>query len=502
MASKITNNENAEVARTTAGTVADELDQLEDEVIHFMNVSMEEKEKSEVLSGRLESVTQEKKYLERQIDELDRDLSQHGWPGEEGDASAADAGDTMSRVNAKITKLRVSAQKLESDFNTLALTSDQRTKTIAGLEEQLRNMREQLAQKVQEEKSLRKELERTQETVRSEKKNNDTLLSSTKTLEQQCNELRAWNALTNQRLTESKQTRATLNDLAKRKVAELHSVKKTGAAQAETMRQELERKQKEIESLLETQKDLVAKREKSQADSLQQSQTISRLQSQLVSHPQPQPVPPQQPRHKVLKDLIEKLQRNQQRRTRAVAIGIDVSGSAAGSLTDGIKRLYAHLLETLQGSPCQTYVMTVIHGPGDTATVKSNFGDTWEVHRKVLEGQKGDGMEQHVECLRKIKEVAVNTGLVLDLQIVLIGDCHTNKSSHVGAEEVCRDFDASRPRVHIHSVSVKTGSTEETAKYWNGLEQWTPWNYVSATGGNMKVWRQNEALPDLSDFVY
>lgn len=508
--SRPTSSQNAESAPPTTGTVEDELDQLENEVIHFMNMSMEEKEKSELLSERLESVTQEKKDIERQIDELDQDLSRSGWSGEENDPSSAEAGDTMSRVKTKITSLRASALKLETDFNTLAVISDQRTKTIAVLEEQLRNMREQLAQKIREEERLRKELERTQETARSEKKNNDEMRSSMNTLGQQCNELRALNARTNQRLAESEQTKGTLTALAKRKVAELRTVKKTGAAQAETMRQELDRKQKEIESLLATQKDLVARCEKSQADSLQQSQTISRLQSQLLSQSQPQPVSPQQPEwlsqqqpgYKLIKDLTEKLQRNQQRRTRAVAIGIDLSGSAAGSLTDGIKRLYAHLLETLQGSPCQTYVMTVIHGPGDTATVKSNFGDTWEVHGKVLEGQKADGMEQHVECLRKIKEVTVNMGLVLDLQIVLIGDCHTNKSSHVGAEEVCRDFDMSRPRVHIHSVSVKTGSTEETAKYWNGLEQWTPWNYVSATRGNMKVWRQNETLPDLGDFVY
>lgn len=510
MASKITNNENAGVAPTTAGTVADELDQLEDEVIHFMNISMEEKEKSEVLSGRLESVTQEKKDLERQINELDHDLSQNGWPGEEGDASAADAGDTMSRVNAKITKLRVSAQKLENDFNSLAVTSDERTKTIVELEQQLRNVREQLTQKTQEEESLRKELQWTKHTVRSEKRNNEKLLSSMKTLEQQCHELGALNAQTSQSLAESEQTEGTLDGLAKRKIAELQSVQEAGAAQAETMHQELDRKQKEIESLLATQKDLMARCEKAQAVSLQQSQKISRLQSQLVSRPQPEPVSPHQPESDpqqqlglgTIANLAVQLERNQRRRTRAVAIGIDLSGSAAGSLADGIKRVYAHLLETLQGSPCKTYVMTIIHGPGETATLKSSFGDSWAVHRKVLEGHKASGMEQHLECLRKIKEAAVDTGRVLDLQVVLIGDSHSNDASHLETEKICRNFSARNPRVHIHSVTVKLGGTEEMDKYWKGREVWTPRHYVRRTGGNSVLWFQNNPLPDLSDFVH
>lgn len=501
---KPTNNEYAEGAPISAGTVAAELDQLENEVIHFMNISMEEKEKSEVLSGRLESLTQEKKDLERQIDELDQDLSRNGWPGQDDGAMATGAGDTISRVSSKITNLRTSAQKLESDFKSLAVISDQRAKTIAELQEQLHNRRQHLAHKTQEEDRLRKELELTKETVRSEKKKNDNLLSNMKALEQQCNGLRVWNDSTNKKLAGSEQTRETLSGLVKRKITELENFQKTGAAQAEAMRQELDRKQKEIESLLATQKDLVARCK--QSESVPQRQPILMLGPIsgnagmiLEAAPARREI---EKKNALIKELTRELRRNQQRRMRAVAIGIDLSGSAAGSLEDGIKRLYAHLLDTLQASLCQTYVMTVIHGPGDTATIKSNFGDTWEVHAKVLEGQKADGMEQHVECLRMIKDAAVSHGLILDLQVVLLGDSQTQQAAHIRAQEVCADFKSSNPPVLIHSVAVKTGSTEEADKYWGGLEAWTPGNYASSTRGNMIVWFQNDPLPDLSDFVY
>jgi hypothetical protein len=513
-------NEYPQGASITAGTVADELDQLENEVIHFMSISMEEKEKSEVLSGRLESVAQEKKDLERQIDELDQDLSRNGWPDQDDCDSAIEAGDTISRVSSKITNLRTSAQKMESDFKSLAAASDRQTKTIDRLEEQLRNRRQQLAQKTQEENRLLKELQQTKETVRAEKHTNEKLLGRMKAVEKECNALRVWHDLTGKKLAESEQTRETLSGLVKRKITELENVQNAGAAQAETMRQELDRKQKEIESLLTTQNDLVARCKQSEAASLEKSQTISGLQIQLASQQQPilrlRPIPgnagmiPEaaparraiEKKSALIKDLIKDLRRNQQRRMRAVAIGIDLSGSAAGSLEDGIKRVYVHLLDTLQASLCKTYVMTVIHGPGDTATIKSNFGDTWEVHARVLEGQKADGMEQHVECLRKVKAAAVSHGLILDLQVVLLGDSQTQQASHVGAHEVCADFKSSNPPVLIHSVTVKTGSAEEADKYWGGLEAWTPWNYASNTRGNMTVWFQNNPLPDLSDLVY
>lgn len=520
-----------EGAPTTGVAVADQIDQLEDEVVHFMNLSLEEKEKAEVLSGRLESVTQEKENLERQVDELDQDLSRAGLEVQDDGTSATDGGDTISRVHAKITKLRTTAQRLESDLNTLAMTSEQHTKTIAELEEQLRIAREQLTQKTQEEERLRKELEQATKTVRSEKQTNEELQGNIKTIEQECNTLRISNAWTNKRLTEAEQTTDTLSDLVKRKASELEGVREAGTSQAETMRQELDSKQKMIESLSATQSALEARCEEAEsalrerprvkhipvsyqpsgaveaAPSQRKRGTIRQtVQERLNTKPSETVEDPRSQREKEkdawINKLTQELRGNQQRRVRAVAIGIDLSGSAAGSLTEGIKRLYRHLLFELRRSPCQTYVMTVVHGPGDTVAVKSNFGDTWATHARVLVAQKADGMEQHVACLQKIKEVAVKTGLVLDLQVVLLGDSNTNQSSHVGAKEVCTDFAASNPTVHIHSVAVKTGSAEETEKYWNNLEAWQPWNYASATGGNMMVWWQSSPLPDLSNLVY
>lgn len=527
-----TKDKDGEGAPTAGGAVADQIDQLEDEVVHFMNLSLEEKEKAEVLSGRLESVTQEKENLERQVDELDQDLSRADLQVQDDGTSATDGGDTISRVHAKIIKLRTTAQKMESGLNTLTMTSEQHTKTIAELEEQLRIAREQLTQKTEEEERLRKELEQNTKAVRSEKQINEELLGNIKKLEQECNTLRISNAWTNKKLTEAEQTTDTLSDLVKRKATELEGVQKAWASEVETMRERLESNQKMIKNLDATSTYLEARCKEAESAlrerprvkhiSYQPSAAVEVARSQsekekeaIVKDPSEkhQNIKPsgatesassqrEKEKDAMIKKLTEELRGNQQRRVRGVAIAIDLSGSSAGSLTEGIKRLYRHLLGQLRRSPCQTYVMTVVHGPGDTVAVKSNFGDTWSTHERVLVAQKAGGMEQHVACLQKIKEVAVNTGLVLDLQVVLLGDSNTMPASHVGSEEVCHDFSCSNPTVHIHSVAVKTGSAEETERYWNSLDDWQPWNYASATGGNMMVWWQNSPLPDLSNLVY
>lgn len=496
------------VSPISAGAVEDQIDQLEDEVVHFMNLSLEEKEKAEILSGRLESVTQEKKDLERQIDELDQDLSRTDLQGQHDGASPADAGDTISKVHFKISRLKATAQKLESDLNTLTAISEKHTETIAELEGQLRIVQELLAQKIQEEECLRKELQQAKVALGSEKKINEEMRAHMKSTQQDCNQLRTANALTSKKLVEAEQTTDTLSGLVKRQVAEMESMQKAGAAQAETTRQELESKQKEIES---KQKELESRQkeiDKLRASHIALEASCAMSESALRNVHRPNSIVggarSQREKNKdaTIQKLNAELKRNQERRMRAVAIGIDLSGSAAGSLTEGIKKIYAHFLAELQRSPYQTYVMTVVHGPGDIVAVKSKFSDTWATHEKVLEGQKADGMEQHVECLKKIKEVAVDTGLVLDFQVVLLGDSNTNQASHVGSEELCHVFRCSYPTVHIHSLGVKTGSAEETEIYGDNLERWHPWSYAGATGGNMIVWWQNSPLPDLSNLVY
>lgn len=540
----------------TAGTVQNELDQLESEVIHYMNVSLEEKEKADDLTGRLESVTQEKEDLERQVDDLDEQLSQDVLLDQEDGASANETGNTISRVSEKIAKLRTSTQKLDRDFKALNMVSDQRADTIAELQEQLRNKKQQLVQKTQEEDRLRKELASTKETLKSEKKNYVKLLAIQKGLELRSNGFRAWGEGINQKLAESEQTRESLNGLLNQKTIELKNVRmesvaqarnlqqllyrnkeeiktlrataathrdqleqkttelanlqQAGAVQSQNLHQLIERKQQKVDSLKSTQSGLMARCKQAEAVSLQYSQTIPQLQAQLASRPEHQAVSPcqcepaaqQQELLKRIEDLTKVLGRTQQRRMRAVGIGIDLSGSAAGSLEDGIKRVYAHLIDTLESSPCQTYVMTVIHGPGSAATVTSTFGDDWAAHKRVLEGRKADGVGRDVECLRKIKEAAIEAGAVLDLQVVLIGDNDTNHAAHFGMQEVCADFSTSNPPVHIHSVVVSTGTTTMPEKFGYSPEAWAPWDYVSATGGSRVLWFQNNDLPDLSDLVH
>lgn len=502
---KATSNESVGGPPITAGSVQNQFDQLESEVIHYMNVSMEEKEKSEILSGRLETITQEKQHLERQVDELDEQLGRDGWSSQTDGASATEAGDRISRVSDKIAKLRTSAQNLETEHKAVIAISNQRAKMIAELQELLRNKKQQLIQKTQEEDRLRKELATMKETLRTEKKNYDNLMSSMKTLEQQCNGVRAWREDTNKQLVESEQTKETLSGLLKQKTGELEKFQKVAAAQAQNLHLLLDRKQKEVDSLNAAQKDLVTRCKQAEAVTLQHSKMIPQLQAQLAARPQPQPVPPhqssptpeQQQLSKRIKDLTDALERSQKRRVRAVGIGIDLSGSAAGSLEDGIKRVYAQLLDTLEHSPCQTYVMTVIHGPGGNARIASNFGDDWAAHKIVLEGQKAGGAEHHVECLRKIRETAMHSGLVLDLQVVLIGDCEIDPAYHTGAEEVCSLYLSSKPPVRIHSVGVKTGTQGDWKGSWGGMKA-----YVDTTGGNMVLWFQNDEIPDLSDLVH
>lgn len=501
MTDKSTVMEDEGVNRTSAGAVAHQIDQLEDEVVHFMNLSMEEKEKAGVLLGRLESVMQEKEDLERLVDALDQELSQIDWQDQGDGPPLIDTADTISRLYAKITKLRTTAQKLENDLNLLTITSKQDTKTIAELEEQLRVARAQLSQKTQEEEHLRKELEQAKVALKSEKKTNEEIRGSMKSIEQARNDLRISNDRIGKKLTEAEQTTDTLSDLVKRKVAELEGAQKAAASQAEITRQRLDHKQEEIDGMKATWKELHARCEKSES-ALREQPVVRRQHLGGRSPEVARSIREKEEDAMIIKKLTEDLQRNQMRRVRAVAIAVDLSGSAAGSLEEGIKKIYAHLLGELQRSPLQTYVMTVVHGPGDTVAVKSYFGDTWATHEKVLEDQKADGMEQHVACLRKIKEVAVTTGMCLDFQVVLLGDSNTNHTSHVGSREVCHDFACSNPTVHIHSVVVKTGSAEETEKCFNDQEAWYPWKYASATGGKMTTWWQNSPLPDLSDFVF
>ncbi|KAG8162468.1 hypothetical protein KVR01_008233 [Diaporthe batatas] len=552
---KPASNNGIESPLVTTGTVQDELDQLESEVIHYMNISLEEKEKSDALTGRLESVTQEKKDLERQVDDLDEQLSRDVLLDQEDGASATEAGSTISRVSDKIAKLRSSAQALQKDFNDLNMISDRRADQIAELQEQLHNKKQQLVQKTQEEDRLRRELASAEETLKSEKKNYNKLLGSQKALELRSNGLRAWGDNINQKLAESEQTRETLSGLLNQKATELQNVRKGAAAHAQNLQQFLDHKQEEIKnlrayqkdlleqhtterentqqagvvqiqklqklllskqeevkSLKATQRDLVVRCEQAEAVALQYSQTISQLQAQLASQPEPQPVSPyqcepaaqQQDLLRRIEDLTTALVRNQKRRMRVVGIGIDLSGSAAGSLEGGIKRVYAHLIDTLQSSPCQTYVMTVVHGPGSAATVTTTFADDWATHKRALEGRRADGVGRDVECLRKIKEAAVEAGAVLDLQVVLIGDNDTNYAAHEGMQEVCADFARSNPPVHIHSVVVSTGTATMSENFGLKLspEAWTPWDYVTATGGNRVLWFQNNELPDLSDLVH
>lgn len=556
-AAKPTSNNGAGGPPVAAGMVQNELDQLESEVIHYMNISLEEKEKAEALTGRLESVTQEKEDLERQVDDLDEQLSRDVLLDQEDNvsSSAPEAGDTISRVSEKIAKLRTSAQKLEKDFKALNMISDQRAEMIAELQEKLRSKKQQLAQKTQEEDCLRKELASTKEILKSEKKNHVKLLGIHKALELRCNGLRAWGEQNNKKLAESEQARETLSgllnqkatelksvrmeaaaqaqnlhqllerkkqeaeslnatqtDLLKQKVTEIGNLQQAGAIQAQNLQQLLERKQQEVDNLQATQSHLMARCKQAEAASLQYSQTIPQLQAQLASRAEPRPVSPcqcqpapqQQELLKRIEDLTKALGRNQQRRMRVVGIGVDLSGSAAGSLEDGIKRVYAHLIDTLKSSPCQTYVMTVVHGPGSAASVTSTFGDDWATHKRILEGRRADGVGRDVECLRKIKETAIEAGAVLDLQVVLIGDNDTNYAAHVGMQEVCADFSTSNPPVHIHSVVVSTGTTTISEKfgYGSGAEAWASWDYVRATGGNRILWCQNNDLPNLSDLVH
>ncbi|KAL1855270.1 hypothetical protein Daus18300_011176 [Diaporthe australafricana] len=506
-------DKNGEVVPAAAEVATDEIDQLENEVIHFMTLSLEEKEKSEVLSGRLAIVTQEKEDLERQVDELDQGLSRTGCQYQHDGVSAAAPADAISRVNANIAKLRMTTEQRHNDLTSLASDNDQYIQTIANLEARLKATRDHFSQRTWEEQSLREELAQTTRALRSEEHTNEELLGDMKTIEQECDELRIEGAWTGKKLAEMEQDADTLRGLVKSKTSELQESKQFARSEAETLQKVIDCKQKEIESLTTAAKTLTAKLESfesahkeqlSKKLRLQFSSKAGRIESAAFERDgmaAQSDKEHNQPKDEVIKKLTEELQRNQKRRIRAIAIGIDLSASADDKLVDGIKRLYTHFLEELKRSPCQTYVMTIVHGPDIAASVKSQFSDTWATHEEVLKDQQPSGYQQHVACLRKIKECTMSSG-ILDLQVILLGDGDTDGDSPGGSRAVCADYCASNPTVHIHSVVVKTGTEEETEKYWKSLEGWHTWNYASGTGGNMMVWWTNNPLPDLSSLVF
>ncbi|KAI3395836.1 hypothetical protein diail_849 [Diaporthe ilicicola] len=503
-----------EVTSIAVENATAEIDKLENEVIHFMSLSLEEREKSEVLSGRLATVTQRKDDLERQVDEIDQNLGRIGFQSKQDGCPEIDSGDAISRVNAKITNLRVSAEKRENDLSSLALDNSLYSKTIAQLEQQLSTATKQVSQRTEDKVFLAEELEQTKEALRSEEKINHELLGDIKTLEQECDELRISSAWNGKQLAETEQTVGNLKDLVNQKISELEAVTEAGKLEAKALRHEIDCKQKHIENLTAARKTGTLKREMSEPSPKGEMRKRLALQfsskggsggstpSQQVGMAAQSESEKRHQRHEYINSLEEELQSHQKRRIRAIAIGIDFSASAEGDLADGIKRLYAHLLNELKKSPCQTYVMTVVHGPDLAASVRSQFGDTWETHEKVLEGQRPNGYQQHVACLRKIKQVAVSTGLVLDLQVILLGDGDTDGDSTDGSQAVLADYSSSNPTVHIHSVVVKTGTAEEWEVYWSNQEDWRTWNYASGTGGNMMVWWTNNPLPDLRSLVF
>lgn len=206
----------------------------------------------------------------------------------------------------------------------------------------------------------------------------------------------------------------------------------------------------------------------------------------------------------------QSLRRLDRRRVRAVAICVDLSGSVSSSgLIEGVKKFYAHLLRHLQQATCKTYVMTVVHGPGGKARVKSTFGSPWSAHVNALMCEQPDGSEAYIGCLRKIREVTLRNEIFLaDLQVVLIGDGNALGDTSADTKSICEEFSSNSPPVSIHSVVVQEGTGAGKPRLlpgvgWlvNGMP-WYTWDYSSRTKGNDIYWGQNSPLPGLDGLLF
>lgn len=487
-----------------------EIEKLESEVIHFMQLSMEEMQKSEALSKELALTKQQKEDFERQFQQLQVELDQAKVCAQQDETSSDRLQHTVATLNAKIQDLRIKGQQHDNDLEELRETVDQRTNTIKGLEARLGDAKTELAQKLDK---MTKEL-KTQES------SNETLHQALREAQEQRDTMHISNTCTKAMLIETDQTVNTLCDIIKKQSFELDDVKKSATEQTWKLQQDVDTKEEELKTLrtdkvilssenAELKQDLEHSKRQTLVASQTGGITIVRLeQENRTLQRELEAKRERLQQEKVVGELTQQVQQHDRRRVRTVAICVDLSGSVSSSgLTGGVKRFYAHLLKHIKKATCKTYVMTVVHGPGHKARVKSEFGSAWAAHENALMCEQTAGSETYVACLRKIKEATLSTGLFpADLQIILIGDGHAYGDQSTDTQSLCQDFSSSDPPVSIHSVVVQQGTATDKLKAAHGCvgygSVWHTWDYSTRTKGNSMYWGHEGSLPDLGGLLH
>lgn len=491
-----------------------EIEKLESEVIHFMKLSMEERQKSQTLSKNLVASMQEREDLAQQLQQLQEELDETKIGAQENETMSARLQETVAILNDSIDELRNMGHKHDADIEEYTKRC---TNTIGDLEAQLDAVKTQLAQKTQSEADLRQKLDGVEKDLKSQRSSNATLGQSLRQVQKQRDKMLDSNTSTTTKLTETVQTANTLSDVVKRKIAELEDVKKAAKEETESLQRDITAKKAELkglttsnEILMKENEELKSVLEESHRDALIARQTegakVVRLEEENKAIQQELEILRRE-KMAVDDELARKVQQIGKRWVRTVAICVDLSGSVSSSdLTGGVKRFYAHLLNYLKQATCKTYVMTVVHGPD--ARVKSDFGSSWADHENALKYEQNSGSEAYVACLRKIKEATISTGLIFaDLQIILIGDGDAYNDNRADVHSLCQEFTSSDPPVPIHSVVVQQVAgacntiryTQDGWSFRQGL--WHTWEYASSTKGNNIYWGQADPLPDLDGLL-
>ncbi|KUI72175.1 hypothetical protein VM1G_07554 [Cytospora mali] len=491
------------------------IEKLENEVLHFMKLSMTERKQALALTEEVAAATQQKIDVERQVQQLQGELNQARIGAQGAETTIAELQQTIETLKGSIDVLKSTGRTQDADLERLQANVEACNATIRELEERLHAAKADLARKMKEDTDLRQRLDEMEKDFESQRSSNATLQRTLRQTQGQRDKMRDSNTSTKKKLSETVQTANTLSDLVKRKISELEDVKKS----AEVMRQDMSATQDELmiaKTLHNSEiEELKAALEKSQREAMIAKQAEGIKMNSLEQGKKALQRELEAERERlaqkieVVDELTKKVHQHERHRVRTVAICVDLSGSVTSSgLTAGIKSFYAHLLDHLNQATCKTYIMTVVHGPGYAARVKSNFESSWDAHENALNGEQADGSEAYDACLLKVKEATLDNGAFLaDLQIVLLGDGNALADQAVDRQSLCQDFSSKTPPVSIHSVVVQRGmgtdkpEHKKTGGFWN-YETWRTWDYADRMHGNNIYWGQDGPLPDLSGFLF
>ncbi|CAN8105254.1 unnamed protein product [Discula destructiva] len=452
-------------------TTADEedLDELEVEVIHYMQICVEQKERAEGLSSELVAATQDRDRLQLELEQLrSKDKSR---------ISEKSAGE----YEEAIKQLRDTIVQLESSLDTA-------NSELAQSRQAAEEMQETHAQACL---TLQAKIQDAEGEIEGHKSKVANIQHTSETLDQ----------LVKAQAAELEQTRASNESLTEELSIVRSSLSKSFAA--------LEDVKAQHSSELATKLETMSNEKNRFADELIASKLlVGTLQTEISNHIE-------------TSEHIQKEQEVIKQRVRAVVVCVDLSGSVESSgLVDGIKKFYRHLIGYLKDSAGQTCAMVILHGGkakkrtkrgghGDVR-ILANVHDDWVIHEKALVLMRAAGHEEYCACLRTVqREMCDGNLMASDVQVVLLGDGEGFESTsrwvrfdqdHTEQTSLCQELSAMSPPVPIHSIVVQQDNAagNEDSQIHTG---WYTWDYSARTNGKTMRWKLSDPLPDMDEFL-